>query len=112
MAIPDCLNVGSQIQANMAAITQAAQMPQQSRTDNPTQYPSLFPPQFKEPNHDDFSLPGGNLISQKINVLVAGLGVLASSAIVAMIKNMCQLLGNGAELSRALFLLYWAKKTQ
>ena len=75
MAIPDCLTVGNQIQANMQALTQASQMPQSGqRVENPSQYPSLFPP-FKEPNHDDFSLPGGGLITQKINVLVAGLGV-------------------------------------
>ena len=68
--------------------------------------------QFAEP-HNDFSLPGGSLINQNINLLYAGLGVLASGAIVSLVsKHLTMVPAKWAGIIAGVLLITLGKKKQ
>lgn len=68
--------------------------------------------QFAEP-HNDFSLPGGSLINQNINLLYAGLGVLASGAIVSLVsKHLTMVPAKWAGIIAGVLLITLGKKNK
>ena len=79
------------------------------QTQYPANYPAPAPPSFGEPTQNDFGLPGAGMLNQRINLLVAGLGVLASTAITSLVKKYVPSVGRWAGIIAGAVLIAFGK---